>query len=585
MMENQKVLSGELSQRMAAIDIGSNSIRLVVAEALRGGNYRILDEDREATRLGRTLHSTGQLDRQSMNDALAALRRFKQIAESFQPTEIRTIATCAVREASNGPEFCARALAELGLKIEVISAEKEARFAFFSVLRNFDLEEKKIVLADIGGGSTELVLASGSMIEAVFTTDLGAVRLTERFDSGQAMGGDNFEDMIRAIDRKLRKKIGRPYFTPHVLIGSGGTFTTLASMMMAQKNQVGLPACGYFVSRAEVSHLLDRLRKMPPRARAATGGLSADRADIIVAGLAVIDRIMHRFEVNTLQVHNRGVRDGLLLSMIGKAQGHSKDSTASVDRDAVLDRFALSCRSELEHGKHIALLAGQIYRQLADPLGLAPADAPLLEAAARLQDVGYLINYDQHHKHSYHLILNSRLPGFLPEELEIIANVARYHRGGEPKKKHANFRQLNRADRARVKHMVAILRIASGLDRSHSHQVTEVRVQVEDQKIQMLAEAAQHPDVDLWGARRRAELFEKVFHYPLSIDWAGTASTAPSDRKANAEPEMKLHDGEQQTDNGSQSSNVSPLPKKSHESSTQRGHSRDEETSRKAGGK
>lgn len=583
MMENQKVLSDELSQRMAAIDIGTNSIRLVVAEALRGGNYRILDEDREATRLGRTLHSTGMLDQQSMDESLAALRRFKQIAESFQPAEIRTIATCAVREASNGPEFCARALAELGLEIEVISAEKEAHLAFFSVQRNFDLNEKNIVLADIGGGSTELVLASGSLIEAVFTTDLGAVRLTERFAGGQAMNGDNFEEMIRVIDRKLRKKIGRPFFTPHVLIGSGGTFTTLASIMMAQKNQTGLPVSGYFVSRAEVSHLLDRLRKMTPRARAATPGLSADRADIIVAGLAVIDRIMHRFEVNTLQVHNRGVRDGLLLAMIEKAQGQSPEAAPSVDRDAMIDRFALACRTELEHGKHIAHLAGQIYRQLADPLGLIATDAPLLEAAARLQDVGYLINYDQHHKHSYHLILNSRLPGFLPEELEIMANVARYHRGGEPKKKHANFRQLNRADRARVKHMAAILRVASGLDRSHTHQVKDVRVHVEDQKIQMLVEADTHPDVDLWGARRRAELFEQVFHYPLSIEWAGGDGPEPSDiveTSANG-----AADSAPSSTAGKHEDKVSPLPIGARENGSKHDQSRDKETSRKAAGK
>ena len=531
MMENQKILSGEMSQRMAAIDIGTNSIRLVVAEAIRGGNYRILDEDRESTRLGRTLHSTGLLDEQAMVDSLAALRRFKQIAESFQPAAIRTIATCAVREAENGPEFCQRAKDEIGLEIEVISAEKEAHFAFFSVQRNFDLTEKNIVMADIGGGSTEIVLASGNLIEAIFTTDLGAVRLSERFGAEQSMSGDAFQQMIRFLDRKLRKKVGRPFFNPHVLIGSGGTFTSLASMMMGQKNQTGLPVTGYFVSRAEVSHLLDRLRKMTPRARAATPGLNSDRADIIVAGLAVIDRIMHRFEVNTLQVHTRGVRDGLMLAMIEQAQGQETETTPGVDRDEALDHFATACRVEVEHGKHIAQLAGKIYRQLADPLGLDMEDAPLLEAAARLQDVGYLINYDSHHKHSYHLILNSRLPGFQPEELEIIANVARYHRGGRPKKKHDNYRQLSSTDRLRVKHMAAILRVAGGLDRSHTHQVKDVNVEVDEHKVQIYVNSEDHPDVDLWGARRRSELFERVFNYPLLIDWESPENRESS--KAN----------------------------------------------------
>ncbi len=172
----QIYLSPDLAERLAAIDIGSNSVRLMVAEPLRGGNYRILDEEREATRLGRTLSSNGLLDPQAVDLTLTALRRFKQIADGFQAAQLRTIATCAVREASNGPEFCRRAKEELGLTIDVISAEREARLAFYSVQRAFDLTSKNVVVADIGGGSTELILASGNLIEATFTTPLGAVR-------------------------------------------------------------------------------------------------------------------------------------------------------------------------------------------------------------------------------------------------------------------------------------------------------------------------------------------------------------------------------------------------------------------------
>jgi exopolyphosphatase/guanosine-5'-triphosphate,3'-diphosphate pyrophosphatase len=183
----------------------------------------------------------------------------------------------------------------------------------------------------------------------------------------------------------------------------------------------------------------------------------------------------------------------------------------------------------MAHSRHVARLAGSIYDQLAPHLGLNPLDRPLLEAAARLQDVGYLINYDQHHKHSYHLILHSRLEGFQPHELELIANVARYHRGADPKRKHENFRQLSSRDQDRVRHMAAILRVAGGLDRSNTQQVADVQADVNKDGITLKLTAPQFPEVDIWGARKRSKLFEKVFDTQLEIEWAAPAdeATAP----------------------------------------------------------
>src|SRR5215831_8703513 len=228
MDDKQIFLSTELAHRLAAIDIGSNSSRLIVAEPLRGGNYRILDEERESTRLGRALNSTGNLDAQSVELTLGALRRFKQIASGYQVTELRTIATCAVREAANGPEFCRRVKDEVGIDVEVISADQEARLAFYSVERAFDLSGKNVVVADIGGGSTEIVLASGNCIESISTTPLGAVRLTEMYCSGQTLMGADYDQLIEAIDRTLKQEAKKAFITPHLLIGSGGTFTSIA---------------------------------------------------------------------------------------------------------------------------------------------------------------------------------------------------------------------------------------------------------------------------------------------------------------------------------------------------------------------
>jgi exopolyphosphatase / guanosine-5'-triphosphate,3'-diphosphate pyrophosphatase len=539
MDDKQIFLSTDLAHRLAAIDVGSNSVRLMVAEPLRGGEYRILDEEREPTRLGRSLDSTGSLDSEAVELTLAALRRFKQIAAGYQVAELRTIATCAVREATNGPEFCRRAKDEVGIDVEVISAGQEARLAFYSVQRAFDLNGKNVIVADIGGGSTEIVLASGNVIESIASTTLGTVRLTELFGNGNGSGmvGEDYDRLLAHIDRTLKKEAKKAYFQPHLLIGSGGTFTSLAEMMMAARRQVGLPARGYLLSRAEVSHMLDRLRKLPVKARKQVPGLAPDRADIIVAGIAIIDRLMRRFKVNLLQVHSRGVRDGLLLTMIDNTLG--APNTDPVNRDAAIDRFAAACTGdhELTHGKHVAWLAGRLFEQLIERFKLSPEDRPFLEAAARLQDVGYLINYDQHHKHSYHLILNSRLAGFRPRELELIANIARYHRGAKPKMKHGNFRQLSPEDQQRVERLASILRLAGGLDRSHSQQVKDVIVRQDGDsadEIELQLQADFEPEVDLWGARRRTKHFEKVFGVKLNVEWQPTVEQSTQAAASNA---------------------------------------------------
>jgi exopolyphosphatase / guanosine-5'-triphosphate,3'-diphosphate pyrophosphatase len=362
-----------------------------------------------------------------------------------------------------------------------------------------------------------LVLASGTIIETMCTTPLGAVRLTEMFADENGMIGEDYPKMVSWIDRELKRRTKHAILRPHLLIGSGGTFTSVAEMVMFMKGQGGMPLRGYEVTRAEVSHLVDRLRKMSPKARKNVPGLSPDRADIIVAGITIVDRLMVHFQVNRVQIHDRGVRDGLLLTMLDQSLG--KPSQNPHDQEAAIERFAANCGVDIEHGRHTARLAGLILSQLIGKYDLTAEDRPLLEAAARLQDVGYLINYDQHHKHSYHLIVNSRLAGFQPHELEIIANVARYHRGSFPKKAHDNFRRLAKRDRSRVRKLAGILRIAGGLDRSNSRQVQAVSLQVCPEQIQFNLVAKENPDVDLWAAERRAELFDDVFEVETKFEW------------------------------------------------------------------
>jgi len=335
------------------------------------------------------------------------------------------------------------------------------------------------------------------------------------------MAGDDFVRMQKWIDQQLKKTTDKLPMPPHLLIGSGGTFTTLANMAMASKGKSRLPVAGCQISRAELRHLIDRLRKLSVKQRREVPGLSTDRADIIVPGLAVIDRVMRRFKVNLIQVHSYGVRDGLLLTMIERMQG--SEETAPPDDIAQIEQFAEACGVELDNARHSAILAVQIYDGLCEHFELEPTDSRLLDAAARMQDVGYLINYEGHHKHSYHLILHSRLEGFRPEELEIIANVARYHRGAEPKQKHDNFRRLSKTDQHRVQCMAAVLRLAGGLDRTHNQTIQSVRVTGGKKQIELIVSAQEYPEVNLWAARRRTGMFEKIFGSEMAIQWDGQA--------------------------------------------------------------
>ena len=293
---------------------------------------------------------------------------------------------------------------------------------------------------------------------------------------------------------------------------------------MAARGQARLPVSGCQISRAEIRHLVDRLRKMSLKQRREVAGVHADRADIIVPGLATIDRIMRRFKVNLLQVHTFGVRDGLLLCMTESLQGTRQ--TQPEDDTARIERFAVACGVELAHARQSAKLATDIYDGLSKLYDLDLEDIRLLDAAARMQDVGYLINYEGHHKHSYHLILHSSIESFRPKELEIIANIARYHRGAEPMNKHKNFRVLSKGDQQRVAQMASILRLAGGLDRSYNQSIESVKVRGTKKQTELLVSADEYPEVDLWATRRTARLFEKVFHTEATIQWDAPTSAA-----------------------------------------------------------
>src|SRR3954451_11417663 len=357
------------SARVAALDVGSNSIRLVVAEVLPSGGYRVLDEERENTRLAAALSQTGRLDPKAADSTVTVLRNFMSIAAGYGVNQVRAIGTSALRDAEDGPEFCDRVRKELKLSVEVISANEEARLAFLSVARAFDISGRKVAVADIGGGSTEIVLASSGLVDQVYETKLGGVRGAEEGGVTGRSSEKRVQKLRDFIDRALKKEVGKPPFVPDMLFGTGGTFTALASMIMARQGMAGQPMWGFRVTQAQIRHLVADLAAMSLERRRKVNGLTPQRADIIVAGLAIVERVMRQLRVNVVQVHTRGVRDGLLLTMVGTRQGTAATASASdgtpgvpatnlaatseEDRRAAVEEFAKNCGVDLTHARQV----------------------------------------------------------------------------------------------------------------------------------------------------------------------------------------------------------------------------------------
>jgi exopolyphosphatase/guanosine-5'-triphosphate,3'-diphosphate pyrophosphatase len=523
--------------RLAAIDVGTNSVRLVVAEVEPDGNYRVLDEEQDMTRLGRGLYGSGRLGHVPMERTLEALGKMKAIADGFGVRELRTIATSAVREATNGRQFCREAWRRHRLRVEVISPEEEAQLAFQSVQRHFGLEGPSTAVVDIGGGSTELVLALGGVVEHIHSLPLGAVRLTERWVRSDPLKPKHWKKLKRAIDDTIRSAVGKkPPFAAEVMIGSGGTFSNLAQMARSAREGEPGPIQGYVLTRGDVVRLLDRLRETPLGARRQIPGVNPKRADILVAGAAVVARLAKRLGTQRVVVNERGIRDGVLLSMMQEhAATAAAAATAAPDRMERVRQFARRCRSNERHCGHVADLALSLFDQLQAPYRMPPEGRDVLQAATLLHDIGYLINHAKHHKHAYHLIMHGDLAGFTAREVELIANVARYHRRALPKASHEAFARLDRDEQRLVRQLAGILRVADGLDRTHTEAVSGVRCQVSGRRARLEVLAPRLPRVEVWDAERKAGLFEKAFGVTLRLEWARLGRGGQAERAEAAE--------------------------------------------------
>ncbi len=501
--------------RLAAIDVGSNSVHMIVADASRDGHLEVVDRVKEMVRLGRRSFMTGRLTDESMDLAIGALKNFGRLARVRRVDRLRAVATSAVREAKNRTAFIRRIRRETGLAVEVISGAEEARLIFQAAQHACGLDGGPHLLIDVGGGSVEIVLVKDRRPLWMHSAKLGVARLTERFlpddpptNAQLRKLEEHLENKIGAVLRKVRKaKVVQA-------IGTSGTINTLVAMARASRGEELGRLHGATASAEEISRLTSDLTTANSALRAELPGMDAKRVDLMPAAGALVDFILRKSGASTLTACSWALREGLILSLLKAARGASAADARRRSVKALAARFL----GANEHGKQVSKLALRLFDATAPVLGLPKNSRELLEYAALLHDVGHAIDHDRHNRHSYYLIKNAELFGFEPDEIEVIAQAARGHRKQAPKVDSPDLVALTGPKRKLVRGFAAILRVADALDRTHFGVVKNIQVSYSPGRLIIGVDTnREKADLELWTCERRTDLLSRLLDRQVTL--------------------------------------------------------------------
>jgi exopolyphosphatase/guanosine-5'-triphosphate,3'-diphosphate pyrophosphatase len=508
---------------LAAIDIGTNSFHLIVAEIDPATKrFKILDREKEIVRLGSSPTDMKHITESAMVRGTETLKRFKVIADAAK-APIRAIATSAVREAINQDEFIRRIKNETGITIEVASGVEEARLIYLGVLQALPVYNRKILLVDIGGGSTEFLVGEKRKVFYDNSVKLGSVRLTERFFASSKLTKKTIKrcrEYILLTMNPLVRAIRKQGY--EAVIGTSGTINNIAKMVQCARggNKSITTLNNYVFARSDFDSVLEKiLGAKDTEERTKLEGLDSGRSDIIVAGALILEQVFKELEIEQLTVSEFALREGIIFDTIEKKfRPTGVHRLEDIRYDSVL-HLAENLGYEKQHSNHVAALALRIFDQTKILHHLDDIEREYLEAAAILHEVGFFLAHSQHHRHSYYLIRNAELLGFTENEKEIIANVARYHRKSHPKLKHEGYRRLNAQDQLVVSKLAAILRITDGLDRTHSSVVADILCRNLSKTVIFSLKRAGHSSVqmEIQGAIRKKELFEEIFNVEVKF--------------------------------------------------------------------
>ncbi len=512
----------ERSKPLAAIDIGTNSIHLVIVSVnYANGRFKILDREKEIVRLGSGPSDMKSLSRSAMKRGVETLRRFKRIADATN-TSVRAVATSAVREALNREDFIQQVRSETEINIEIISGAEEARLIYLGILQALPVFDKKILMVDIGGGSTEFLVGKKQKIYYDNSLKLGAIRLSERFFPGGITNAGSIKkcrEYIKGTLSPVFRAVNEVAF--ETVVGSSGTIENIARMIQSEKNEELPPSINASTFTGdELYELVDRIvSAQDNKQRSKIKGLDQSRVDIITAGVLILEQIFEELDIEQMAVSEFALREGIIYDTVEKAQRKENVHNLHDIRYGSVIHLAESLMYEKKHSHHVAKLALSIFDQISRLHRLGEREREYLEAAALLHEIGLFLSHDQHHRHSYYLIRNAELLGFTEDEKEIIANIARYHRKSHPKEKHEGFRNLQENQQFIVMKLAAILRIADGLDRTHTSRITalQCRKYKKSWTFKLKRSDGKPVDIELWGANRKKNLFEEIFNRKLAF--------------------------------------------------------------------
>ncbi len=515
---------------IAAIDLGTNSLHMVVVRIEPTlPAFSIIGREKETVRLGDLDPETGCLKPEVMERAISTLRRFQEVAKTGNAETIIAVATSAVREAPNGQEFLQKIEAEIGLSVDLISGQEEARRIYLGVLSGMEFNNHPHIIIDIGGGSTELILGDSHEERALTSTKIGAVRLQRDLITTDPVSNAEFQYMQAYIRGILERAVEEVRTNIRLdeqprLVGTSGTIETLAIVHAREKlGSVPSTLNGYKLGLKDVRELVNRLRKLNNSERAMIPGMPDKRSEVILAGAVVLQEAMTLLELESITVCERSLREGVIVDWM-LTHGLIEDRLryqGSIRQRNVL-RTAKKYHVNLEYSQRVTEFAISLFDQTQRKLhNWGKEERELLWAAATLHNCGHYISHSAHHKHSYYLIRNGELLGYTETEIEIIANIARYHRKSPPKKKHENYRLLLRKQhRQIVNQLSAILRLAVALDRRQIGAITQVQCEYrpESKEFKMQIFPSRTDDdcaLELWNLDYKKGVFEEEFGVKL----------------------------------------------------------------------
>ncbi len=508
--------------RYAAIDIGSNSVRLEVAEVVPSGNHapptiRVLASERQVTRLGASVFRTGSVSAEALDFLCNALSAMAHIYRRFEPAAIRAVATSAVRDARNQQEFLLRAGAAAGTPIEIISGQEEARLIHVGVQSRWPHLKRRVLLIDIGGGSAELILSEHGRILLAVSKQLGALRLTELFLRSDPPKAGELARLDQYIGERLHsavKRIGTGQI--HRVIATSATASAVVSAVNQIPRAKRDAADQMRASTPQIRALYNDLCSRSLEQRRKITGIGPRRAEIIIPGTALLLRVLQDLSLPSLYYSGAGVRDGIIADLATGASGRAATQMNRDQREMVegmVTRYAVS----MKHVRKVAKMAGELFVALEPLHKLAPHFGRLLEAASHLHDIGHYISDTRHHKHSFYIVQNSDMPGFTERERMIIANLCRYHRKAPPSSEHPNWMPLDAEARRAVMLLSPLLRIADNLDRSRGQRVKSLECTIRPVEVVIKLRSDRDVDLEAWAAERAGDFFKQVYNRPIIL--------------------------------------------------------------------